>query len=231
VLTETDIDNLPDDPELALAVIADMLLDRVNHAGDDFGMTEARAWYADIVAHLSVHDMTKIGTYDSLRNDPPLDPNMFWEWWNDYISALRLHRTYIYMDKKRTMTTVVITSLHRTKIHQLLNEVRPLVEKLNVTEEKRNLIYKLIAKLQSEVDQSRTGFQTMLNMVMQISRVVRQVGDDAKPISDRVREIFGIFTKAEDAPTIGHRKPPQISQKSPRPQTRSKAELDDDIPF
>jgi hypothetical protein len=229
VLTETDIDNLPDDPELALAVIADMLLDRIKQAGEDFGMNEAQAWHSDILAHLTVHEMAD--AYKALMDDYPLDPGRFWEWWNTYLAALRHHRTYIYMEKKRTLTTVVIAPPHRAKIHQLLNEIRELVERLNITEEKRNLIYKLIAKLASEVDQTRTGVQTMLNTVLQISRVARQIGEDAKPIVDRVRELFGIFTKAEDAPQLGHKKPPQIGRKMPRPQARPKAELDDDIPF
>ena len=236
MLTEEDIENLPDDPDVALAVIADLLAQESGPAmqNDAFTIHDANAWYADIQAHLIAHDLTE--RYPKLDCGTPAgDPSTFWEWWHRYAADLRQYRTLIYMTRKRNGSTVVLPPARKADIHALLNQIREIVERLNLSETKRNMIYRLIAKLQSEVDQSRTGVQTVLNMVLEASRVAKEVGENAKPLVDRVKELFGIFADAESGstgPAVGHDDIPKIENKNARPKARgSRAELDDDIPF
>jgi hypothetical protein len=237
MLTEEDIENLPDDPDVALAMIADLLAQQSGPEemhNEGLSIRDANAWYADIQAHLIAHGLTE--RYPKLDcGTPPGDSGIFWEWWNRYLADLRQYRTLIYMVRKRNGSTVVLPPARKADIHALLNQIREIVERLNLSETKRNMIYRLIAKLQSEVDQTRTGVQTVLNLVLESSRVLKEVGENAKPLVDRVKEVFGIFADADSGntgPAVGHDDIPKIENKSARPKARGgKAELDDDIPF
>ena len=223
MLSEDDIHNLPDDPDLALAVMADLMETDVSRAmaNNEFGMGDGITWWGDILAHLEVHQMQD--RYPKLISIPPTDQKLFWEWFSKYRANLRQHRTTIYFQQKRNSTSVVLSVPHKARIHALLNEIRKLVEKMEVSIEKRDAIFRLISRLQSEVDRERTNIQGVLHMILEVSGVAKRVGEDAKPLVDRVRELFGIVTEARDNPATK-----QIGQSEHK---KIENKLDDDIPF
>lgn len=224
MLTEDDIQNLPDDPDLALAIMADQMESEVGPAmaNNEFGTAEGRTWWGDIQAHINVHRMQD--RYPLLAPEPPGDQKTFWDWFDKFRQNLRHYRTTIYFHQKRNSTSVVLSAKHKKRVHELLNEIRQLIEKMDISIEKREAIFRLIARLQSEVDRERTNVQSLLHMILEVSGVVKKVGEDAKPFVDRVRELLGIVTEARDNP-----EPKKVGK--PEQKKIDKSALDDDIPF
>jgi hypothetical protein len=84
------------------------------------------------------------------------------------------------------------------KIQNLLNELRELVSKSKIFEEKhRRRLLKRLEKLQSEIHKKQSDLDHFWGLVGDAGVAVGKFGMDAKPFVDRIREITDIIWRTQ----------------------------------
>lgn len=92
------------------------------------------------------------------------------------------------------------------RVQELLNELRVQIRDCPkfAEEHRRRLLLKL-EKLQAEVHKKMSSLDNFWGIVLEGGVVLKKLGDDAKPIVDRIRELAGLAwrtqARAEDLPT------------------------------
>ena len=81
------------------------------------------------------------------------------------VSYLRADRIFYcrhsFVTRPGTQQILKLNERRRIEIHELLNKIRLVVEGMDISEDKRDSIMKRIAKLQQEVDLSKTTMQML----------------------------------------------------------------------
>ena len=74
--------------------------------------------------------------------------------------------------------------------------------KLDVSVRKRDAIYELIARLQSEVDRQRTSTESLWALIMEGGAALGKAGKDAEPFVEALERIKKVFfaAKTRDIP-------------------------------
>ena len=93
-----------------------------------------------------------------------------------------------------------------TKIQSLINEIREyLVGTKEIQEEHRERLLKRLEKLQSELNKTMSDLDRFWGLLIDGSIVLKKVGENAKPIVDRIQEIVSIVwrvqARAEELPS------------------------------
>jgi len=92
------------------------------------------------------------------------------------------------------------------RIQDLLNEMRDLVSKSNIFEEKhRRRLLKRLERLQQELHKKQSDLDHFWGLVGDAGVALGKFGDDAKPFVDRIKEITNIVwrtqSRAEELPS------------------------------
>lgn len=85
------------------------------------------------------------------------------------------------------------------RIQQLINELRDLISKTKELKQKhkQRLLSKL-NKLQSEFNKKMTDLDRALGFIIEASVVLRRVGENIKPLTDRIGELAGIVLSTQN---------------------------------
>lgn len=242
MLTKDHIDSLPDDPVDALVAIADLFFAHLQAVESDrAGLSNIEALHCAEEVKAAIEGLETEGFYPRLfeRQPPSPEAEIFSAWFADFRSSVAYYRTNAMMKRRKSATSVALGPSHRARIHALLNGIREIVPKLKVTPAKHERIFDLISKLENEVDRPRTRMESLLQLILQVSRVGKQVGEDAKPLIEGVERITDALSGAkeeEEAASTPRLPGPKETPKLPGPKEpgrpRSRADgLDDDIPF
>jgi hypothetical protein len=92
------------------------------------------------------------------------------------------------------------------RLQAVIQETRKLITESDLfTEEHRRRLLLKLEKLQSEVHKKVSSLDHFWGVVLEAGVVAKKLGEDAKPIVDRIREIGGIVwrtqARAEDLPS------------------------------
>jgi len=228
MLSKDDVDSLPDDQDEAFALLSELFETYVE--GRDKGRHMDGIQYADALgcadevrAILTAWDAEE--KYPRLMRNPPPGDGEWYEWWTEFQSAMRHYKVHALMMRRKSLMSVVLDKSHRAKIRGLLSRVREIVSQLKVSPAKHEKIIDLISKLENEVDRPRTRMEAFFALVLEGSSVMRQVGEDAKPLIEDIEKINDLFSEAKDDDLSPPALPP------PKPAPRIEDKRDDDIPF
>ena len=91
------------------------------------------------------------------------------------------------------------------RVQALINELREAIGEADYLEEDhRRRLQGRLEKLQSELHRRVSDLDAFLGVMAQIGAAAHRIGEDAKPLVDRVREIVeivsGVFRRAENLP-------------------------------
>ena len=85
------------------------------------------------------------------------------------------------------------------KIQALLNELRDLISKTDeLKAEHRDRLLRRLEKVQSEFHKRVSDFDRLYGVVIDISLLIGQFGENIKPVTDRIREIMGIVRPSQN---------------------------------
>jgi len=230
MLSKQDIDNMPDDEDEAFAFVAELFEEHVRAAqalSQTMDYADALGCADEVLAIVEAWGNPE--KYTRLGQAPRGDDEWY-QWWTDFRATMRHYKVRALMLRRQSMLTVVLDKSHRAKIHGLLNRIRNIIPDLHLSDARHDRIIKLISKLEREVDLRRTGMEWFGAVVLEVSSIARQVGENAKPLIDDLERLTKIFSEAKDEDLS----PPSLPAPKPTPRIedkRSKAELDDDIPF
>lgn len=236
MISQEDIENLPSDPMLALVVLADMLDERISDfdgTEEGIGYTRANRCVEDIYALIDAHDLD--ADFPRLAKRQPRDTAAFWLWWNDFIASVRYYRTRILLARRSNPLLVTLSNDHRQRIHTLLTQICAIVPKLGLDTDKQDAIYARLNALATEVDKQRTSAEKATAVFLYICSTLGKGAEKLKPVAElfeKIMKTLGDAKSEEPPPALPSPKSQQIDFPPKQlPGVRSKAELDDDIPF
>lgn len=152
----------------------------------------------------------------------------------DFFNRVNYVRTRFKLRKARLVTgqagtVVTIKPLYKEEIHNLLNTVRKIVNANIASESKRELIYKRIAGLESEVDRDRTTIDAVFGRFLDLSGVVGQCAKNLEPLVQKLERVMAALRDgAEPTPLLPK---PERTQLLPSSKPNVHHDLDDEIPF
>ncbi|MFO0388770.1 MAG: hypothetical protein ACK502_03515 [Alphaproteobacteria bacterium] len=121
------------------------------------------------------------------------------------------------------------------KIHHFISQIKIAIEESALEEHKKNSLYNKLNEFASEVDKSRTGWQSGMALYVAVCSAIGEGVQKLEPARkwvDSIAELLGKAKEAEDSmPRLPHTERKKLEP--PRKQISSKKEepLDDEIPF
>ena len=116
----------------------------------------------------------------------------------NFHKAVRGKTTLRKFSKARSKASIITTGVlfSESEMVQIQNKINDLRQAVSVAryltaDHKRRLMTRL-EKLQAEFHKYTSDFDRFLGLILDVSTVARQVGEDAKPLVDRTREIAEI---------------------------------------
>ena len=188
-----------------------------------------RFYVSSVMAFLDEYDLNL-----EVRDITYLSDDEFRSAFDDFFNRVNYVRTRFKLRKARpatgqTGTVITLKPDYKDEIHGLLNTVRKIVNANIQSESKRELIYKRIAALESEVDRDRTTIDAVFGRFLELSRVVGECAKNLEPLVQKLERVMAALRDgAEPAPLLPKTEQTQLL-------TSSKPKLDqdlgDEIPF
>jgi hypothetical protein len=122
----------------------------------------------------------------------------------------------------------------KQKVRHLLNQIKEIVDEVELDDRKKEALYSKINALANEVDRDRTHIQAFGALVVEMAGIVGEAANRMEPARkflDSIARVFGVAKSHEDAnlQLPLHHEPKKIEpphKRLPAPKTD-----DDDIPF
>ncbi|NIA68443.1 hypothetical protein HBA54_07540 [Pelagibius litoralis] len=228
--------DLPDDPEVAFAVLHQRRHEAMEKQWDN---DRVQSWYYErryvdtLTAFDEVHNL---GILIAYRN-PPKKDSEFADFFQDFRRNAEIASQKIMMEAARRLkigsqNTIVLDAAARETIHTLINAIRGKLNELSMPENKRESLFAKLNMFAAEVDRNRTRTEAFYAFAIETARAAREVNEELKPLQKTIDRVFDWIEKAKKVgdvlPPWEERKKIEGPQKNlPKPQE----DLDDEIPF
>ena len=232
----TEYVDLPDDPELAFAILQQRKYAELQRILDN---EEGNSWrneerYVDtLIAFDEVHSL---GILTAYRNAPRNSAD-FQKFFYDFCRYAEMASQKIKMENARRLKTgaqtiVVLDDTVRPAIHTLINAIREKLNELTLSENKREALFNKLNEFAAEVDRNRTRTEAFLSLAVDVARAAREVKDELTPLQQTIDRVFDLIEKAskwtDTLPPWKDRKKIEGPRKRLAPPQQN---LDDEIPF
>jgi hypothetical protein len=234
MITDEDIDSLPDDPEAAFVQYEAILRKEVGSS-----MKPSVALEREYVAHVLAFVDTR-GIPLNLPRDIPPNDVVFREWYKNFVRAVDYYRAAARLQtaarKKENVSVLTLDLDFKAQIGAHLTAIRKIVGEADISAGKRDAIFKRINNLQDEVDRDRTRTEAAFALLLDITSAISNGAKNLDPALERVERIIKVLAKAKDEnemKTLTSPKPPKRiapPTASPEP-SGSQSSADDEIPF
>lgn len=236
MLTADELAKLPDNPEMAFVQLVE-ILDRWLESALAREEANARERYVEMLRAFA--DEYELDAAEFRRLSPTAAK---FNSWLDYFDEFRSEVAYTsgrLRFRHRTDLGAVVTSsvelnnARRDEIHKLTLKIRKVVAVLDIPEAKRDAIYKRVAALDREVDQSKTRYGTLMALVLETCGTLGESAKKLEPVAKLVQKINAHVAdqKAESELAALPEAPEQKQIAPPRERQSPPAELDDGVPF
>jgi hypothetical protein len=237
-MDESIYDDLPDDPELAFVQLEsyykNMLDDAVKNTEEPSAIVFYRSQYANqVVAAAQALDIEGVKTQSI-----PSGERENWRFFDNFDKEIASLIIQIRIRKSRRKRdfSVALDSGAKQKIRHYIEQIKQMVEASDVSQNKKDSIFKKLADLEIEVDRDRTRFEVIADALRGVARLSGDVErEGAEPWWKWVKLIFGEIDEAKDGepktslPAPEERKKLEPPRKQlPGPEANSP---DDEIPF
>jgi hypothetical protein len=237
MISDEEIDSLPDDPEAAFVQYEGILRERVRQAN----VFQNSNWDVerDYVAHILAFVDTRAIPLDLPRN-PPRDDGYFNNWYQNFIRAVDYYkaatRLQLSARKKEHVTVLTLSLDFKTQIGGHLTAIRKIVaEEPSISENKRDAIFRRINNLQMEVDRDRTRTEAAMALLLEVTSAIGKGAKNLDPALDRIERIVKVLAKAKDEhETKALIAPPERKRIAPpttAPVQPQSEEMNDEVPF
>jgi hypothetical protein len=238
MISDEDIDSLPDDTDAAFVQYEAILRGAVRSANSDSGY---RGWESEreYVAHILAFVDLKAIPLDLPKN-PPQGDDGFYDWYQNFLRAVDYYKALARLqvsDRKKQNVAVLTLSLDfKTQIGGHLTAIRKIVAEADVSENKRDAIIKRINNLQMEIDRDRTRPEAAMALLLELTSAISKGAKNLDPAIERIERIVKVFAKAKDENEINALAAPherkRIAPPTTAPETpQSEGSTDNDIPF
>lgn len=222
-------DDLPDDPELAF-------LSLEAHFKKECEETIAKAheeqrldiYYMQYISRvLAVIEELHLESQVSGRSIPSIEDVNF-STYVDFSKDVEHYRTMLQIRhaRRRKEFSVALDTPTKLKLRHLLTQIKETIDKLDISESKKEALFSKIAALESEINRDRTRFDAVAALWIEGCEKLGEGVEKLEPLRkliDLLGNLLGAAKKEEEALRLPAPKTPK--------QIEPPKALDDDIPF
>lgn len=240
MISDEDIDDLPDDPDAAFVqyeAIVRQELRRIQRETENLGWDAEREYVAHILAFVD----TRRAPLDLPRN-PPFGGGEFGDFYQNFVRAVDYYkaaaRLQVSARTKANVSVLTLTPDLKMQIGGHLTAIRKIVDEAELSEGKRDAIFRRINNLQEEVDRDRTRTEAAMALLLEVTGAISKGATNLDPALDQVARIVKVFAKAKEENEQKTLSAPQDRKRLPAPTTPlpeaeppKRRSLDEEIPF
>lgn len=242
MISDDELLNLPDDPELAFVQYEDSLRKKlhVEIAASEGDETEdvRRDYVNHVLAAAKAFDVEDLRDW----HVPPVDDRIF-GFYNQLLSEVTNYTVQIRIRHSRRVKrySVALNSAARQKIRHHLGKIKQTIDRLDVSQSKKEALFGKIAALEDEVNRDRTRFDAIMALVLETANTGGEAARRLEPVRKFIDSITGLIKEAkDDEDTASPRlKAPNERKRIEGPHKKTAApddneqvvDLDDEIPF
>ena len=242
MITDEELSELPEDPELAFVQFESIMRKRTEGAIEDVMQTQfgsstplKREYINRVLAAATEFDV------ETLRNwsipSPTEDADRYYE---SLTSAVDHYTTKIRIRNapRSRKKSVGLDGNSKTKIHHYIDQIRTVIQEAELPEAKREALFAKLNALAAEVDKGRTTLQSLTDVWLAISGAIGEGFKKMEPARRCIDSIANLMGKAKEAEENLPSLPAGSTAKRiegpakrlPAPPANP-ADVDDEIPF
>ena len=241
MITDEEMMNLPEDPAFAFVecekILRRQLKDSLEKV-EGFGVQEL---YIEYINHVrAAARALELPYFNSISF--PHDYERLFEFFQKFTQEVDFITGETRMRRARRTKeySVALDSAARKKIHLHIAKIKGVLEKLEVSDQKRDALFTKVAALEAEVERTRTRFEVVSAFIIEASSVVGKAIDQLEPARKWVDSIAAIMGKAKEAEVEEQARLPRPTErkriedktdKNQKGQSKPNEEFSDDIPF
>lgn len=231
MITDEQIDGLPDDVDAAFVAFEAIVRDSMRNGQDSQGWDFEREYVAHVLAFV---DSRRVPI--ELPHDPPAHDGEFGPWFGAFVRAVdyfKVRARLTVAERRRSGNVVVCLSRDlRTQIGGHIAAIRNIVADSDASESKKDVIYRRLADLQREVDTDKTRTQALMSLLIEVTSAVGKAAENLDPAIERIEKIARIFGRAKADDEQKAIQPPPERKRIAPPKERPAAEpVEEEIPF
>ena len=228
---------LPADPEQAFLLLEKKFRDecqlKISNAHQD---EHTQVFYVDYIAQV-LGAIKALGLEAGFKDRVPQIEDVDYNTYLNFSKDVKYYRTILEIQHGRRVQgfSVQFDAVTKEKIKHHLKQVRDIVEKLEIDQDKKDALFGKIGALEQEVDRDRTRLEAYGALVIESAGVLGDAVEKLEPLRkwfDSIGQLIWGAKKEEETkqlPPPGERK--QIEPpRAPKPSGK-RGNLDDEIPF
>jgi len=233
MLDDSELDNLPEDPALQFVQLEKKLRSTLennirqieNGYGSDLYYLQYMNHVAALAVELQIPDLLDLKVPNT--SEKLYDAHIMFIQRVDFFNM----RIRIRASRERKENSVSLSEKSKAKIRHYLQQIPPLIDRLDVTESKRASLRNKTHNLMLAVEQERTGLAHVGAILLEVTGLGRKAAKDLKPLKDLIDPVVREVAAAKDAepPALQIPAPPR---RIPGPMSRPpEVDKDDEISF
>lgn len=228
MITDDQLDELPEDDMEAFVAFDTIVRAGLDQRRQTNNWDAEREYVGSILAFVEVRNL-QFGFPTTV----PLSDDQFSQYFDAFLTSVDslVMKTRLRLSARRRAsgTTFSISGNFKTQIGGHLTAIRNIVHEADLSQNKRDAIFKQVEKLQFEVDRERTKTEAAMALWLDISSAIGQGAKNLDPAIERLERIMKIFAQARDEDTA--KLPAPAERKRIPPPSQPTSDMDDDIPF
>lgn len=227
MITDDQLDDLPEDDLEAFVVFEAILRENLEERRNSDNWDAEIEYVSGILAFVEARNIA----FDVAKRIPEELGN-FSSYFADFARQVDTFKfkTRLQLSARRRAsgTIFAVAGNFKTQIGGHITAIRKIVHEAELSEAKRDAIFRRVEKLQFEVDRDRTRSEAAVGLWLDISSAIGQGAKNLDPAIERLERIMKIFAQArdEDAARL-----PAPSERKRIPPPPNPTEDDNDIPF
>ncbi|MBI5262554.1 MAG: hypothetical protein HY852_12145 [Bradyrhizobium sp.] len=220
---------LPDDPEMAFLQLEKHFREQCEAKLKVAGENDyVNMYYVEYISKV-VAAIQELGISTEFETEVPSIANVSYQTYADFGKDVDHYRTKLSIRHARRAKgySVRFDAATKTKIRHHLEQMRQIIEKLEVNRDKKQSLLDKLNDFAKEVDRDRTRFEAWGAVVIQAAEVFGEAAERAEPARKWLDSIGRLIWGAKENETeTKHLPPPKEVKKIGK-----RSDLDDDIPF
>lgn len=229
MITDDQLDDLPEDDLEAFVSFESIVRADLVEGRQNPGWDAEVSYITSILAFIDARNIDLVVDHE-IPSDGDAELRTYFDAFLKRVDTF-VFKTRLQLSARRKAngTTFVIAGNFKTQIGGHLTAIRNIVHEADLSEAKRDAIFRRLEKLQFEVDRDRTRSEAAMGLWLDISSAIGQGAQKLDPAIERLERIMKIFAQARDEETA--RLPAPAERKRIPPPSQPASDMDDDIPF
>ncbi len=229
-------EELPSDPEQAFLLLEGKFRNECERKVNSASQDDSHVFYADYIAQV-LAAITALGLDASFEGRLPRIEDVNYSTYLNFSKDVKHYRTILEIQHARRVQgfSVRFDAVTKQKIKHHLLQVRDIVDKLEIDQNKKEALFNKIGALEQEIDRDRTRLEAYGALIIESSGILGEAAGQLEPVRkwlDTIgRLIWGAKKEEETKQLLPPDKRKLIEPPRSSPPPGTPGDLDDEIPF